>query len=313
MEVICKESVFSAGAPFAQCHASTLICMRDGSILAAWFGGSREGADDVMIWVSRREGDCWSAPRCVSPEAGIPHWNPVLFEEAGKVFLYYKIGRQIPYWKTMVMESCDGGETWSSPRELVCGDEGGRGPVKNKPLRISDGTLLAPASVEQGPWRAFIDRTADGRRWEKAQIPVSDPAVGMIQPSLWESPRGHVHALLRTDAGKIFRSDSVDFGVTWCKAYPTTLANNNSGLDCVRMENGTIALLCNPVEENWGVRYPLSLFTSHDNGDTFHKLLDLESTAGEYSYPAIVARKDCLHITYTNNREIITYCCIRVS
>ena len=303
-----KEFIFSDNVPFDQCHASTLLCLPDGSILAAWFGGSREGAEDVMIWISRRESGVWSAPRCVSPERGIPHWNPVLdLTDDGVVILYYKAGHHIPFWKTMVTHSRDNGVTWSQPRELVPGDEGGRGPVKNKLIRCSDGTMLAPASIEKGPWRAFIDRSSDGYHWEKTPIPVQDPAVGMIQPTLWESPEGQIHALLRTDAGRIYRSDSEDFGRTWSPAYPTALPNNNSGLDCVLTRGGTLALICNPVGQNWGPRFPLSLFISRDFGGKFQKVMDFEADPGEYSYPAVVSCGETLHITYTYNRKNIAY------
>ena len=33
-----------------QCHASHLTPLADGGVLAVWFQGSREGADDVCIW-----------------------------------------------------------------------------------------------------------------------------------------------------------------------------------------------------------------------------------------------------------------------
>lgn len=303
-----KEFVFGEGVPFAECHASTVLRLDNGDLLAAWFGGTKEGTDDVMIWLSRRINGKWTEPVCVTKEEGIPHWNPVLFQtDSDTVTLYYKIGREIPYWKTMVMESADCGLTWSEARELVSGDEGGRGPVKNKPIRCSDGRILAPASIEQGPWRCFIDVSTDGVTWNKKQIPVSEPCVNMIQPSLWEAPLGQLHALMRSSGGYVYRSDSADFGETWCPAYPIQIPNNNSGIDCVRMDNGTVALVCNPVEKDWGPRSPLTLFLSEDNGDSFHRALDLETEPGEYSYPAIIAHGNTLHITYTWNRKKIAY------
>src|SRR5690348_10053713 len=46
-------------APFPSCHAST-IAESDGKLVAAWFGGQREGASDVGIWVSRKLEGGWS-------------------------------------------------------------------------------------------------------------------------------------------------------------------------------------------------------------------------------------------------------------
>ena len=49
------------GAPStAYNHSSTLAEAADGSLVAAWYGGSAEGADDVSIWASRKEGSSWS-------------------------------------------------------------------------------------------------------------------------------------------------------------------------------------------------------------------------------------------------------------
>lgn len=303
-----KEFLLGEQVPFPECHASTVLRLADGDLLAAWFGGSKEGCDDVQIWLSRRRDGVWTVPNPVTKEPEIPHWNPVLFQtDTNTVSLYYKVGKEIPFWQTMVMESGDGGLTWSEPRELVPGDEGGRGPVKNKPIRCSDGKILAPASIEQGPWRCFMDVSPDGHYWEKKSVPVRSENVNMIQPSLWESPEGNIHALMRTNVGFIYRTDSEDFGETWCPAYPIDMPNNNSGLDCVLMENGILALVCNPVEKNWGPRSPLTLFLSEDNGATFRKLLDLESESGEYSYPAVIADGNVLIITYTWNRKDI--CC----
>ena len=40
-------------APFPECHASTIVEAADGTLVAAWFGGTREKDPDVGIWVAR--------------------------------------------------------------------------------------------------------------------------------------------------------------------------------------------------------------------------------------------------------------------
>ena len=131
----------------------------------------------------------------------------------------------------------------------------------------------------------------------------------LIQPSLWESAPGKIHAFIRSNRGRIYRSDSEDNGSTWCNAYCTELPSNNSGLDCVQMENGHLILICNPIGLNWGARTPLSVLLSDDNGATFTKVLDLvtEDNDGEFSYPAIIADQNHLYITYTWRRKKICF------
>lgn len=307
-----KEMIFTQ-KPTDNCHASTVLPLPDGNVLAAWFGGSNEGNDDVDIYVSLRENDQWETPRCISASPDLPHWNPVLFQrDDGVILLFFKVGKKIASWQTYICESEDGGRTWSEPQELVPGDEGGRGPVKNKPIRLSDGRILAGASLEDGRWRCFTDASFDGgMTWERSED-IGAPRknlsrVGAIQPTLWESAPGKVHMLVRTKTGEIYRSDSDDAGQSWSDLYPTDLPSNNSGIDLVSMPDGTLLLALNPVGKNWGDRTPLSLLISHDNGVSWAELLQLEDQPGEYSYPAITQRDGKVYITYTYNREQIAY------
>ncbi|MCR8629654.1 sialidase family protein [Paenibacillus radicis (ex Xue et al. 2023)] len=329
---VAKTYVFEANTSFKSCHASHLALLPGGDILAVWFAGSEEGADDVAIWCARKHNGSWSAPYRLADEEGLPHWNPVLFvKQDGEIVLYYKVGRLIKEWSTRYKISRDNGFTWSEPLELVEGDRGGRGAVRNKQIVLTNGTWLAPASTENGIWKAFVDSSSDqGDSWVRSQdigigsfdenssieevtdsnIPVSTQSFygrGVIQPTLWESEPGKVHMLLRSSEGRIYRSDSSDYGRTWNDAYPTQLPNNNSGIDLVKMDNGTLVLAYNPVETNWGPRTPLVLACSNDNGASWGNELVLVEGEGEYSYPAILSDGNDIYVTYTWKRENIAF------
>lgn len=306
------------------CHASTVLPLPDGNVVAAWFGGTKEGNDDVKIWVSVREKGKWAEPYSIAVKGeSLPHWNPVLFlRENGEIILYFKYGKPIPKWVTYYCISKDGGKSFSEPKVLVPGDkDGGRGPVKNKAIRLKDGTVIAPASKEslRGSWKCFVDISKDdGLTFEHSNFVLRPKknlkTVNMIQPTLWENEKG-VHMLVRTNSGYIYRSDSKDGGKTWCKAYETAMPNPNSGIDLVMLENGILVLIMNPVSENWGDRAPLVLMYSADGGDTFTEFFKCEETTGdhEFSYPAITAAGNTLHITYTHEREGIVYQEIKLS
>lgn len=330
-----EEIVSDEMRPTDSAHASTLVELQDGGVLVAWFGGSWEKDPNVAIWTARRspEGK-WSYPVKVDDEVGVAEWNPVLFRRPdGVILLFFKIGAEIPHWKTYVRESRDEGKTWSERRELVPGDEsGGRGPVKDKPVLLADGkTIAAGASKESDvEWDAFCDLSSDGgKTWRRSGfVPVRHAGYniqevdqpyekhrlwgkGMIQPTLWEDDKG-LHMLCRTNGSRAFRSDSTDGGLTWCLAYDAGIPNNNSGLDLVKLESGTLVLACNPVGNlpgyYKGPRTPLSLLYSQDGGESWKKLVDLEDKQGDYCYPAIIqARDGSLLVTYTWRRERIMF------
>ena len=313
-----KEWIFTE-KPTDSCHASTVLPLDNGTVVAAWFAGSSESDDDVKILTSVRGTDGkWGEPIRVSADPNVAHWNPVLFQnDDGTITLYFKVGKNTQYWKTYYSTSTDG-KNWAAPRELVPGDNsGGRGPVKNKPIRLKNGTILAPGSTEiDDKYRCFVDISTDnGKTWNRTPEINSSFLrffkVPMIQPTLWESKDGSVHMFTRTKVGKIYRSDSYDGGKTWCTAYPTNLPNNNSGIDLDTDDSGRIFLVYNPVGIP-GIRTPLTLAVSLDDGKTFTKIKTFETGLAEYSYPAVVVKGDTIHITYTYERDYIAYWQIKI-
>ena len=204
--IVHSEFLFET-APFPSVHASTIADTRDG-LVAAWFGGTREGAPDVGIWVSRHAKGAWTAP--VEVATGVqadgtrhPCWNPVLFEMPDRsLALFYKVGPDPRNWWGMVRASKDGGQTWGEARRLP---DGILGPIKNKPVRLADGTIISPSSSESNDkpslWRIHFERSADnGSTWTIVRPPVvaGAPELQAIQPSILVYPGGRLQAVGRT-------------------------------------------------------------------------------------------------------------------
>ncbi|NLC55929.1 MAG: exo-alpha-sialidase [Armatimonadetes bacterium] len=314
MREVEREFIF-AKAPFAQCHASTLVELADRSLLAAWFGGSREGSPDVAIWTARRPAGAtaWEAPRVAADVPGVPCWNPVLYRDAADVvWLFYKVAPTIPAWTGYYRRSTDGGVTWEAPVPLPAGL---LGPIKNKPVALSNGEILCPTSVESyGAWAAWVEVIGDGgARWQRfGPIGVPGEPYGIIQPTVWESTPGRLHLLARATQriGAICAAISEDYGRTWSPAAPTPLPNPNSGIDAARLNDGRVLLCYNPTREG---RTPLSLSLSTDNGATWSPPWHLETEPGEYSYPAVIQTADGrAHITYTHNRTRIAHVVVEI-
>lgn len=325
--------VFTGTLEAPSAHAATLVEVRPGTLLAAWFAGTHEGHPDVDIWCARWQQGKWGAAYKVASEASAPLWNPVLFKDREDVlWLFYKAGPNVPSWSGMYLRSVDGGDTWSEPAMLPAGI---LGPAKNKPITLSNGSILCGASVEAWcNWVAWAEIREVGRddwtrygpilppdfgrsatagivsaTWdaEKGELLLPQHFAGVIQPTVWEYAPGQVRMLLRSTLhiGAICVADSSDFGRTWTAARPTTLPNGNSGLDAVRMRDGRIALICNPTLAG---RSPLSLLISQDNGETWPHRIDLERGESEYSYPSIIQGSDgLLHVIYTWRREQIRH------
>jgi predicted neuraminidase len=300
-------------APFASAHASTIVETRDG-LVTAWFGGTREGAPDVGIWLSRHIKGEWTAPIEVAtgtqPDGQRhPCWNPVLFDLPGHaLMLFYKVGPSPQTWWGMVRTSRDTGRAWTDARRLP---DGVLGPIKNKPVQLPDGTLLAPGSTESperpSAWRVHFERTTDaGLTWTVAipSAPEHTRPIDAIQPSILVHPGGRLQALGRTRSQRVFETWSHDGGRTWSALSLTSLPNPNSGIDAVTLRDGRHLIVYNHTVKG---RSPLNVSISRD-GKTWEAARVLESEPGEYSYPAVIQSADGrVHITYTWKRQRIKH------
>ena len=331
-----RELIFQPGTvPFASSHASTIVELKDGALMAAWFGGKSEGSQDVAIWASRTsssDGEAWSSPVELARESGVPCWNPVLFHsQNGRLWLYYKFGPSPSTWTAARKYSDDEGKTWSASEHLLAGLVG---PVRAKPLVLPGGAIVSGSSTESyRAWAAWIERSIDnGKTWrrigpfvpgpatvktdQRETAPVSLPPVpgskqwnqttGIIQPSVVSLGGSHLRFYARStsDIGRIVAADSFDSGLTWTEPHVLDLPNPNSGIDAAALKDGRVVLVFNNTATG---RTPLNLAVSRD-GEHFKLFETLEDQPGEYSYPAMIqGRSGDLYITYTWNRKSIAF------
>ena len=312
--------------PFLQCHGSTLARLPSGQFVSAWFAGTKEMNPDTAIWWSKQEGLVWSKPSVAFKVDQQAHWNPVLFVDSnGNLVIHFKVGRFPDSWDTYRSRLGDN-DKWSAPKMLKskmldCGKMT-MGPVRNKMVAMSDGTIIAPSSIEmtvsrmtypfQVEWNSVFHVSKNGgKTWKTTKLVGYDRKKygrlgGIIQPAVWESGKGVASALFRSTTGFLFRSDSADGGMSWSDATPTGMPNPNSAVD-VATKDGILAMAYNPVAGNWVRRSPLSIAFSNLDGRVFGAPVTVCEGLGSYSYPSMVATDCGFAMTYTWSRLRIAF------
>ena len=289
-------------------HGATLCELVDGTLLCAWYGGSREYGLDVSIMGARLApgADAWSAAAVWADAPERTMGNPVLFPEpdGGRLWLFYVVlyGERWTSGRIHYRHSADGGRSWGGEQTLT--DELGQ-MTRNAIHLRDDGAWLLPLYDERD-WSAYVLISLDrGASWRRSNA-MRSPS-GVIQPALVPAPDGRLLAFLRTGGlgGLVWRSESADGGETWTAPAPTALPNPNAAVDATVTEGGAIVLAFNNTPSG---RTPLNVALSPDGGQTWPHCRAIETAAGEYSYPAIArAQAGLFHVVYTYRRTHIKH------
>lgn len=314
--IVTEEFIYET-APYPSAHAATIVETTDGTLVASWFGGTKERNPDVGIWVSKRKNNTWTeakevATGVMNDTLRYPTWNPVLYQvPAGDLLLYYKVGPKPSKWWGMLMRSSDNGDTWSAPERLP---DDGQGPIKNKPVLLENGTLLLPSSVEGNGWNLRMESTTDfGKTYQISDsLPKGENKIHAIQPSVLFHENGKLQQIGRTRNRKLFSTWSEDDGKTWSDLSLLNMPNNSSGTDAVTLKDGTHALIYNHVWPAEGTtksyRSPLNISVSKDGINWDASLVLEDSRISQYSYPSIIQGADgMIHVVYTWRRQHIKY------
>lgn len=139
--------------------------------------------------------------------------TPVFDTTTGKLHLFHIAGSKPPY-DIWIMESLDGGQTYSSPRKL---EQGIVGPGHG--VQTASGRLIVPAHVNGSSFALYSDD--HGKTWQ-----FSEPVGTGNESEIAETEPGTLISTVRTNHpvsqphGPLYQlfSHSTDDGVTWSAA-----------------------------------------------------------------------------------------------
>lgn len=314
-------------SPMVQNHAAFLHQLGNGALICAWFGGTLEGKSDISIYASvlPAGAEQWGAPQRLSFDPDHSEQNPVLFNDpTGRLWLFHTSqpsGNQDECRIRMAEVLTD-----ASDQTRLTSGEGRyldlpRGCFIRAPLTVrDDGAWLLPIfRCVQRPgqkWNGSHDVAGGGisvdagKTWTFEEVPGSTGSVHMTPVALGDGSYAAFYR--RRQADMVHRSESSDGGRTWSAPAPTDVPNNNSSINVIRLKDGRLLMICNPVNAElsddrrsslydelgeaddrpdadpsggcvpiWGVpRAPVTLCLSDDGGKTFPTRFILEDGPG---------------------------------
>lgn len=303
-------------------HASTLARLADGGLVAAWFGGTREGAKDVAIytahWNAHRGG--WEPVRKLSDRTQSSRelgryvkklGNPVLHCDGnGRLWLYY-VTVSVGGWSggsISVKYSDDQGRSWSDARRLIAA------PflnlcnlVRSTPIALEDGGVLLPTYHEfLYQFGELLQLDRQGQVVNKFRM---NAGLDSLQPTIVARSATELLAYHRRGGAsqpRILFNRSEDAGQTWSPVQTLDLANPNASVAVLPTHQGELLMAFNPSESG---REQLALAISSD-GEEWRILSMLEDgeTGQEFSYPSLIqGDSGVYHLSYTWERSRICH------
>lgn len=242
-------------------HAPSMVELRNGSLRAVWFSGSREGAGDVTIQtaVLNNGSQQWGPESSLFARSQLQLglWryvkkigNPVIARAPDGSLHLWMVNVSLGGWAGSAItwsRSVDDGSTWSAPKRLVTSPFLNISTlVKGAPVAMTNGEISLPVYHE------FITKFAEvlridssGRVIDKVRIPGSHTS---LQPVVLANTAQSAQALMRaTQGGQVMSSTTQNAGQTWSVAAPIAAPNPNSALAAAVLQDGSRWLALNPT------------------------------------------------------------------
>ncbi|MBL8175642.1 MAG: exo-alpha-sialidase [Bryobacterales bacterium] len=250
-------------------HASSIVELPNGDLLACWYRGSGERtADDVVILGARKKKGArqWSAPFLLADVPDFPDTNPALFVDSRRrlwliwqTILANEWHTALTTYRITTDWAGDGAPRWQSSEPLLFIPHNFAPKVKEAvtPMLAAEGRL--------GQWaKRTLDRANDKyfsrMGWMTRAHPVELPSGRIIVPLYSD---GYSFSLMAiTD----------DFGKTWRSSEPL-VGGGNIQPSIARRKDGTLVTY---MRDNGPPPKRLHASESTDNGITWSPVRDTD-------------------------------------
>lgn len=310
----------------ASVHGATLTPSQSGW-LAAWYGGTREGAKDVQLFTTRTlptntgiSTQGWTVPQAILSRTQLDEQlgryvkklgNPMLYTaEDGKIWLFF-VSVSVGGWAgsaVNVMVSSDNGLTFSPPRRLTTSPFFNVSTlVRNRPISLSNGGMVIPIYHEfMGKFCELLWLDAQGNITDKQRLSWGRHT---LQPAIVAKDDKTAAVFMRISAPKthIEVAATNDGGKTFSTPQAINLPNANAAIDASLLPNKDWLLVYNhdPIG-----RDKLAFATASSPEGPWHKRVVIDQHQPEtdyrrFAYPALVAANGHYELLYTVERSFI--------
>lgn len=317
--------------PTVAVHSATSVELKNGNILAMWYGGSREGHVDVALYsaeFNQRE-KTWSEPKKVLDRHDVANdlnryikkiGNPVLIKHPqGPIVLIY-VSVSLAGWATSQLNmalSYDDGQSWHASKRLVTSPFINISTlVKNDAVIYQDGSIGISGYHELlGEFSEMIRVTLAGEVVEKYRMSHGD---NTIQPTLVVKNEHEAFSIMRDSSRDVQRAhytSTQDGGVTWNDFESLNVQNSNSAVFAFSdAEDRSWMVYNDQTRDMEHSRNNLVLAVSSDGGKTWKNVHYFENKelnkelAEKFAYPWVqTASNGEYHLFYTWSRKQIKH------